>query len=267
MAATARLIAVSAISRGFSPRSRPTMKITAQIPSTAIDSRLPNAARRICKGVLRSVSRSSRPATFPSSVRMPVATTSPRARPWVAVVPLNAMFRRSPSAWAAPLSTEACFSTVTDSPVSADSSTLNWAMSIRRRSAGIWLPASSSTMSPGTSSRVAMRCTSPPRSTLAWAAASCCRAAMARSARHAWMKPITALRTMMTTMASVSASSPISPEITAAPSKTRTMKSLNCSSSSRNGPLAGRWVSSLAPCTPVRRATSASSRPWAGSTW
>ena len=82
---------------------------------------------------------------------MPVATTSPRARPWVAVVPLKAMLSRSPSALAPPAANAAvCLAVVTDSPVSADSSTCNCAISINRRSAGTWLPASSNTMSPGT---------------------------------------------------------------------------------------------------------------------
>ena len=162
MAATARLMAVSAMSRGTSPRRMPTTKITAQMPSTAMAKRLPKAARRSCSGVLRSPVSSS-VATLPSSVCMPVATTSPRARPCVAVVPLKAMLVRSPSA---PTSSAArasvCLATVTDSPVRADSSTCNCAISMSRRSAGIWLPASSSTMSPGTSSVAGRTCTVPP---------------------------------------------------------------------------------------------------------
>lgn len=232
MAATARLMAVRAMSSGASPRSTPTTKITtkitAQMPSTAIAKRLPNAARRSCSGMLRSPVSSS-VATLPSSVCMPVATTSPRARPWVAVVPLKAKLVRSPSA---PTSSAArgsvCLATVTDSPVRADSSTCSCAMSMSRRSAGIWLPASSSTMSPGTSTVAGTTCTSPPRSTVACAAASWRSAAMTWSARQACTKPMTALSATMTRITSVSVTSPTRPEMTAAPSSTSTMKSLNC---------------------------------------
>ncbi|MNU96636.1 hypothetical protein D3C71_866810 [compost metagenome] len=185
MAATARLMAVRAMSSGASPRSTPTTKITAQMPSTAIAKRLPKAARRSCSGVLRSPVSSS-VATLPSSVCMPVATTKPRARPCVAVVPLKAMLVRSPSA---PTSTAArasvCLATVTDSPVRADSSTCSCAISMSRRSAGIWLPASSSTMSPGTSAVAGTTCTAPLRSTVACAAANWRSASMAWSARQA----------------------------------------------------------------------------------
>ena len=97
MAATARLMAVRAISSGDSPRNTPTAKITMQMAMTPRARRLPKAARRSCSGVLRS-SPPSRRATLPSSVCMPVATTRPRARPWVAVVPLKAMLTRSPRA-------------------------------------------------------------------------------------------------------------------------------------------------------------------------
>ena len=137
IAATARLMAVKIISTGSSPRSTPATKTSAQIAITTSANRLPKAARRNCSGVLRSASRSSKPATLPNSVAMPVATTRPRPRPCVAVVPLKPMLSRSPRACALPVSVALCFSTVTDSPVNADSSTRSWAISIKRRSAGI----------------------------------------------------------------------------------------------------------------------------------
>ena len=266
MAATARLMAVSAMSSGASPRSTPTTKTMAQMPSTASASRLPNAARRSCSGVLRSSPPSSR-ATLPSSVCMPVATTRPRARPWVAVVPLKAMFTRSPRALASCAArVPVCLATVTDSPVSADSSTWSCAISIRRRSAGIWLPASSSTMSPGTSALAGTTCTSPLRSTVACAAASWRSAAMAWSARQACIKPMSALSTTITRMTTVSVASPTSPETTAAPSSTSTMKSLNCSINSASSPRRAWSCSSLAPCCAARRVASSACRPVSGST-
>ncbi|OIQ66196.1 hypothetical protein GALL_522360 [mine drainage metagenome] len=77
MAATARLMAVINISNGASPRSTPTAKITTQMASTANATRLPKTTRRNCSGVLRLLSCSIKPATLPSSVAMPVATTRP----------------------------------------------------------------------------------------------------------------------------------------------------------------------------------------------
>ncbi len=74
----------------------------------------------------------------------------------------------------------------------------------------------------------------PPRSTVACAAASWRSAAMAWSARQACTKPMTALSTTMTRITSVSVTSPTSPDITAAPSSTSTMKSLNWSASRRH---------------------------------
>jgi len=88
MAATARLMAVSAISSRGSPRSTPIANTSAQIASTTTESRLPKAARRSCSGVARLAAPFSRPATWPSSVCAPVATTRPAPRPCVTSVPL-----------------------------------------------------------------------------------------------------------------------------------------------------------------------------------
>ena len=227
MAATARLMAVINMVKGFSPRSRPRPKMPAQTTSTTRDSCLLKVARRCCKGVLRSSASFIRLATLPSSVPMPVATTTPCARPLVTVVSLYAMLMRSPSARSLPCRVAVFFSTVTDSPVRADSSTLSCAASSRRRSAGTWLPASSSTMSPGTNSLAAMGWGLPSRSTCVRDAASWRRAAMAWSARLAWVKPMAALSTTMAMMTSVSVTSPRMPDTTAAASRMMIMKSLN----------------------------------------
>jgi len=196
---------------------------------------------------------------------MPVATTRPRARPFVTVVPLKPRFTRSPSASLSPVSASVRFSTVTDSPVSVDSSTFSCAASSRRRSAGIWLPASSSTMSPGTRLLAATGCDWPPRSTCACAAASWRSAAIAWSARRAWLKPITAFSSTMTTITRVSMRSPTSPDTMAAASSTRIMKSLNWSSSSAHQGRSVCVASSLAPCCCRRRAASSALRPLAAS--
>ena len=77
------------------------------------------------------------------------------------------MFMRSPSAASSPTSASARFSTGTDSPVSADSSHLRLADWMRRASAGTKSPASSSSMSPGTTAEASITVSWPSRSTLA----------------------------------------------------------------------------------------------------
>jgi len=81
IAATARLMAVSSISITGSPRSSPVTNRIAQMTSTAIARFLPKRARRFCSGVLPSSSARSSSAMRPSSVPMPVSTTTPRPRP------------------------------------------------------------------------------------------------------------------------------------------------------------------------------------------
>ena len=89
MAATARLMAVSAIGSQGSPRPQtPSANTSAQMARTTIDRRRPKAARRTCSGVARSGVVCSRVATRPSSVAGPVATTRPLPRPCVTRVPL-----------------------------------------------------------------------------------------------------------------------------------------------------------------------------------
>ena len=116
--------------------------------------------------------RASRPAILPSSVAMPVATTRPRPRPCVAVVPLKAMLRRSPSACRSP----SRHRVLGDGHRLAGQRRfvdLQLRASISRRSAGTWLPASSSTMSPGTSSCAATCAPAAARTTTACAAPAC----------------------------------------------------------------------------------------------
>src|SRR5262249_15799438 len=75
----------------------------------------------------------------PSSVSLPVATTTPVARPDTTMVPENDMHSRSPTVALA--ETASVFlSAGTDSPVSAASSVRKFFASTRRRSAGILSP-------------------------------------------------------------------------------------------------------------------------------
>ncbi len=90
---------------------------------------------------------------------------------------------RSPRGTARPAGRAAAdFSTGRLSPVRAASSIFSAAVSTSRPSAGTAQPASSSTTSPGTSSRLATVAGRPPRSTRLWAAVIFCSASMAFSA-------------------------------------------------------------------------------------
>ena len=75
----------------------------------------------------------------PSSVSLPVATTTPVARPDTTIVPENAMLSRSPTVALAGTGS-VFFSAGTDSPVSAASSVRRFFASMSRRSAGILSP-------------------------------------------------------------------------------------------------------------------------------
>src|SRR3974377_1801902 len=97
----------------------------------------------------------------PSSVSLPVPTTTPVARPETTRVPENAMLLRSPTVALADTGL-VDLSVGTASPVSAASSARRFFTSVRRRSAGTLSPDSSSTTSPGTNSSAGIRRVSPP---------------------------------------------------------------------------------------------------------
>ena len=130
---------------------------------------------------------------------------------------------------------EASFSTGTDSPVRADSSHLRLAAWISRPSAGMKSPASSLTMSPGTSWEASITCSAPPRTTRAWGAEMLFSASSAFSALLSCKTPRMAFKTTMTKIRSGSKNSPGSrwtqatiKETAAAASRIRIITSLNC---------------------------------------
>jgi hypothetical protein len=126
------------------------------------------------------------PLMCPISVPIPVATTTPRPAPPATSVLLKAMHVRSPiGASAATGSVD--FSTGTDSPVRMASSIRSPAASISRRSAGIFSPASRSTMSPGTTPAPSILRRVPSRRTEVRGAIILRMAAIASSARPSWM--------------------------------------------------------------------------------
>ena len=182
------------------------------------------------------------------------------------------MFLRSPSATSSAPSAStmasACFSTGTDSPVSAASSIFMEALSRTRQSAGTESPASSRITSPGTSSELCIMTSLPSRMTLDWAALISCRAARASSLFASWMTPRAEL--MMTTamMMITSAKSgspwmkPVMAEMAAATISMMTIGSAICwknrihmgvgsSSSSLLGPYLARRSAAVAAVRPA----------------
>ena len=114
------LIATISTSGSGSARHSPSSTTSTNRPSEAATSIRPKRSRRRSSGVFGSSAPSVRPAMRPTSVRLPVATTSARARPAVTWVPACSMPLRS--ARPASAGTAAAdLATGTDSPVSAAS--------------------------------------------------------------------------------------------------------------------------------------------------
>ncbi|OPZ77601.1 MAG: hypothetical protein BWY79_01103 [Actinobacteria bacterium ADurb.Bin444] len=80
-AATAMLTAVRNMMRTSSPRRRPSAKMTATSTSAATASHLPSWASRFWSGVVSTLAPWIMPAIRPSSVSIPVATTTASPRP------------------------------------------------------------------------------------------------------------------------------------------------------------------------------------------
>ena len=185
IAPTASATAAMNISNGFSPRQMPSAKVAAASARIAQSTSLLKCAILRVRGVERSVASEMSHAMRPISVLSPVAQTTPSARPYVTSVPAKARLRRS-ARMVSSATTSPCFSTGTDSPVRADSSTCKLRTWKSRRSAGTLSPDSSSTRSPGTRSSDGTRCLDPPRRTVAAVTTICASALIAFSARDSW---------------------------------------------------------------------------------
>ena len=253
MAATARLTATRNISSVGSPRAMPAANTTAHTTSAAAAMRRPSRASRRWSGVCSMAWDWSMVAIWPSSVSMPVATTTPRPRPDVAAVPLKAMLCRSATMGASsPSSTSLVFTAGSDSPVSAASLTRSAWTSTRRTSAETTSPAPSMTRSPGTMSGVGTSRTSPPRTTLVDPVVSCLSAAIACSARYSWTKPTTPFSTTMIEITTVSVKSPTTTVTTAARARTTVMVLRNWRTKMRPGPGCSCSTNALGPWSTSR---------------
>ena len=205
IAATAKDTATMKVLRSVSPvipsgpncaRNSPTAKMTIQIPITSTVRILLSWLSFIWRGVSSLWAWESASAIFPISVFMPVPVITALPRPYTTVEPIYIMFLRSPrgTSFSPPrFNTLIILLTGTDSPVRAASSIFMLALSMIRPSAGTESPASSTTISPGTSSSLFKVTIFPSRITLLVAAAISCRAAMAASALLSCTTPSTAL--------------------------------------------------------------------------
>ena len=260
-AATARLIAVRNISPGSSPRSRPVTNTMAQMPTTARAIRPPKLDSRRCRGVRTTSAVISRSAIAPSSVWVPVPTTTPRPRPCATNVPRKAIERRSPTGACGSVTGSTRLLTGWDSPVRAASAMRKEAREVSRRSAGTIAPSWRTTRSPGTSSAASTCCSTPSRITTAVGADMARSAAIACSARRSCTTPITALSSTMTVMTIVSAGSPTIPEMSAATTSSAIIGSATWSRIIRQRLRPGSTGRTLAPYAVRRRRASSAVRP------
>ena len=136
MAATARLTEVINISKIGIRFIIPMTKIIIHISKAAIPKDLLIFASRFCKGVIGEESFMIRLAICPTSVSIPVCTTTAIPRPYVTILDAITMFLCSAINVSSFKIQLASFSTGWDSPVREDSSTFRLIESISRPSAG-----------------------------------------------------------------------------------------------------------------------------------
>ena len=140
--------------------------MTATAPQAMMPSTLVRVSSSRCSGDRVRVTEVSIVAIWPIWVSIPVAVTTTVAVPRVTEVFWNSMLVRSPSA-TSEASTPASLAIGALSPVSAASCASRVAERTIRPSAGTMSPASSWTMSPGTTSVAGTRATPPSRTTRA----------------------------------------------------------------------------------------------------
>ena len=195
----------------------------------------------------------------PSSVRIPVAKTTPRACPPVALVPLNS---RSCAAIRATLGSirSAERSAGADSPLSVERST-STAPAIRRMSAAMRSPSSTSTTSPGTSSTATISCGVSSRRTRTFCGRNWARASTARSACISWIRANSAFSAITSSTAIATVSLPTANDSAAASHKSSASGWVSWRASSAGHFNPPRRCSSFGPYCSSRRLASALESP------
>ena len=186
MAETARATIERKTSPGGSPRASAIAPRRAPAPTTPRAMRWVNCSMRTRSGGFALSTPVIDSAIRPIWVYSAVATTTPAARPLATALPANAMVQRSATGVSGGSGPPAPFSTATDSPVRADSSTRRSRASSRRRSAGTRRPDSRRTTSPRTRSSAGTSRTRSSRRTCALAVSKLRRASALRSAFCSW---------------------------------------------------------------------------------
>ena len=171
------------------------------------------------------------------------------------------MFLRSPSASSGSRSGSVCFSTGSDSPVSAASCTWRLWTSIRRPSPGMRSPAVKRTTSPGTRSRAGSSRSFPSRNTIDLGAAILRSASSERSARNSCTNPKTTANSTMTPIATASTACPSTNDRTTATNRTKIRTFWSCAKKSFHGETRLAACSSLGPTSASLRAASTAVRP------
>ena len=162
-------MAVPSSSSSFAgvPRIVPTITMTATAPHAMVPRTLVRESSSFCSGDRVRVTELSIVAIWPIWVCIPVAVTTIVPVPRVTDVFWNSMLVRSPSPTSADPSAPASLAIGALSPVSAASCASSVADRTIRPSAGTMSPASTWTMSPGTTSVAGTRATELSRSTRA----------------------------------------------------------------------------------------------------
>ncbi|CAB4815822.1 unannotated protein [freshwater metagenome] len=262
MAATASATEVRITLLRGSPRISPMMKTTATMPMASLATLLARPWSCFCNGVSPGSVSLSNVASRPIwvSIPVPVATNSPRPR--VIALFMNTMPLRSPSGTDSSVGPPTALTTGVLSPVRADSAASRFAVEISRPSAGTRSPASSSTMSPGTTSRDSTYSSEPSRRTRAREVIEFRSASTDFSARCSCMKPITTLRTTtVRTIAGVLSSPDTSQATTAAVMRSRMSLSVKPASRRRHAGTPAAATSSFGPWESRRRAASCVESP------
>ena len=196
----------------------------------------------------------------PNAVCRPVRTTSARAVPLRALVPMNTQPVRRPSG--APGSDGPTrLATGKLSPVSVASLVKKSLASSSTASAGTMLPAFSSTTSPGTTSLAGTACSTPSRRTRAFSTsrpASCSSAPRAPRSRQ---KPMPTLVATMKPTSAASVSPPANSETPVAKTSSSTSGDASWRPSSRQSLSCWRRSTRLGPCSSSRRRASAPDNP------
>ncbi len=260
-AATASASAVCTRSPSGMPCAYETAATSAATPSAAAASRRPSCASRRSRGVSLSITLPARTPIRPTSVAMPVAVTSARARPATTVVALYTMVTRSARTTSGSTAAEASLSAGADSPVRSASTVRSSAASSSRASAGTRCPASSRMTSPGTRRRASSSASAPSRSTCASATSRATSASIARRARSSVANPMATLSASTAAIAAASSGSPVRSATPAAAARSRTMMLRNCArkiSQAEAGGVRWKW---LGPYRRRRSAASGVSRP------